>query len=101
VSPARDLRLLVRGVDPPGAGRPGLGGLLPQRGRSGRRGPRLGRLMQRYAGLTLLCDSFIPAKSRCKGTQQSEDVAYIPTTPLGVQGPATAGGGANREKGRK
>ena len=45
--------------------------------------------------------SFIPARGRCKGTQQPEDVAYIPTTPLGVQGPATAGGGVNREKGCK
>jgi len=42
----------------------------------------------------LFLDNSIPARGRCTVTQQSEEVAYIPKTPLWVQGPATTGGGA-------
>ena len=45
--------------------------------------------------------SDIPARGRCKVTQQPEAVAYIPKTPAWVQGPATAGGRRHREKERR
>jgi hypothetical protein len=41
----------------------------------------------------------IPARGRCKVTQQPDEVAYIPKTLVWVQGPATAGGGVTARKG--
>ena len=49
--------------------------------------------------MSTFLDNSIPARGRCKVTQQPEEVAYIPKTPLWVQGPATAGGGATARKG--
>jgi hypothetical protein len=46
----------------------------------------------------LFLDNSIPSWSRCKVTQQPEEVAYTPKTPTWAQGPATAGGGAIARK---